>query len=224
MWIIRKTLNIFLSFLFPVKCFTCNKNENTLCENCLKDFSHAVDTPFIWIQTNYSFQDTRVKKIIHAIKYYHRKDLISPIVSSIVNKKLKEEIKLLNNPILLPIPMSKFRFYTRGYNHAELIAREFSKQLNIPIYTNVLVKIESVKQQSKIKSRKDRFKNIKNTFDITNLSTISGDIEQTNEENIFDKHIILIDDVTTTGATFLSAYETLQKYGFKNISAICIAH
>lgn len=212
MWIARKILNKFLSFLFPVKCFICGQSEIILCEHCLKDFSRAVDAPFIWIQANYSFKDERVKKIIHSIKYYHRKDLIAPLVSSVVTKKFIEQMELFNDAILLPIPMSTLRHYTRGYNHAELLASEFSKQLNIPVYTNVLIKRESNKQQSKLRSRKDRLKNTQNTFEIVN------------KENILNKHIILIDDVTTTGSTLLSAHETLQKAGFKNISAICIAH
>lgn len=212
MWIAKRILNKFLTFLFPVRCFTCGLSEIILCDDCLKDYSHTVDTPFIWIYANYSFKDVRIKKIIHAIKYYHRKDLIAPLVSGIVTKKFREQIVLFNNPILLPIPMSTLRYYTRGYNHSELIAKEFSKQLHIPFYANILIKSESTKQQSKLNSRKDRFKNIKNTFEITNKETIQN------------KHIILIDDVTTTGATLLSAYDTLQRAGFKNISAICIAH
>lgn len=212
MWIVKKILNKFLSFLFPVSCFTCGNGGVVLCKNCLNDFSRSVDTPFAWIHSTYSFKDVRLKKIIHAIKYYHRKDLIAPLVFNIITKKIKEHISQFNDVVLIPIPMSTFRRYKRGYNHSELIAREFSKQLNIPIYNNILIKSESVRQQSKLKSRKDRLKNIKNTFEVKK------------KENILNKHIILIDDVTTTGATFLSAYETLQKAGLKNISAICIAH
>lgn len=218
MWITENIFNKFLSFLFPVKCFSCNNEDTILCDRCLKDFSRAVDTPFTWIYTNYSFRDMRMKKIIHAIKYYHRKDLITPIVSGLATRKLKEHVAQFNNPIIIPIPMSTLRKYLRGYNHAELIALEFSKQLNIPMSTNVLAKSKNVKQQSKLKNRKDRFINMKNTFEIINLPAQAG------KENILDRHIILVDDVTTTGATFLSAYETLQKAGFKNISAICIAH
>lgn len=212
MWIAKKILDKFLSFLFPVKCFTCGKSEIVLCNECLKDFSRAVDAPLIWVYPNYSFKDTRVKKIIHSIKYYHRKDLITPLVSGIITKKFKEHIMQFNDPIFIPIPMNTFRRYKRGYNHSELIAREFSNQLNIPLRTDILIKSESTRQQSKLKYRKDRFKNIKNTFEIIN------------QKNILNKHIILIDDVTTTGATFLSASETLRNAGFKNISAICIAH
>ncbi len=212
MWIAKKILNKFLSFLFPVKCFTCGTGEIVLCENCLKDFSKAVDTPFIWVYVNYSFKDERLKRIIHAIKYYHRRDLITPLVSGVITKRFREHLAQFNNPILIPIPMSTLRFYKRGYNHSQLIAEEFSKQLNIPVYTDILIKTEIVKQQSKLRSRKDRLNNTKNTFGIIN------------KDDVLDKHIILIDDVTTTGSTLLSARKTLEKADFKNISAICIAH
>ena len=212
MWIAKIISNKLLSFLFPINCFSCKAEQIVLRDNCIKQFTRSVDSPFIWVHTHYSFKNEEIKKIIYAIKYYHRKDLIQPLISSILTKKLKEEISLYKNPLIIPIPMSNLRKYLRGYNHSDLIATEFSRQLNIPYEKNILFKSHSTTQQAKIKLRNERIQNPKKSFYVKK------------DNRFLNKHIILIDDVTTTGSTLLEAYNTLQKSGFKNISAICIAH
>ena len=84
--------------------------------------------------------------------------------------------------------MAHIRKYIRGYNHAELIAEEISKKCNITILKNILYRSKTVRRQVKTKSRQERLDNQRNSFSVH--ASTQG------------MSIILIDDVTTTGATW----------------------
>ncbi len=200
------------SILFPSYCYICKKesNDTSICSTCLSSFTKAIDTPAPYITSIYSFRDERIKKIIHAIKYFHRKDLLIPFV-----KVLSEEIKNtsnLNSYTLVPIPMPTFRKYVRGYNHGETLASELSKALHIPFQKDILLRNHSVSRRRQVMtpSRHERLQNSKNVF-LAN-------------KDAAHKNIILIDDVTTTGATLSEARKVLIKAGAVNVLACTIAH
>ncbi|MFA6608439.1 MAG: phosphoribosyltransferase family protein [Candidatus Paceibacterota bacterium] len=111
---------------------------------------------------------------------------------------------------IVPIPMPKIRKYIRGYNQAELIAKELSQKTSIPIKNNVLTRTYSPKRQVKSHTRNERLKNQHNSFQTT--SSVNG------------LNIILVDDVITTGATIFEARNILQKSGANKVVAISLAH
>lgn len=208
MWMINFYFSKILSIIFPSRCYGCHKEEISLCNQCLKNCKKSLNTPAFFITSIYNFQDPLIKKLIHSIKYFHRKDLISPIVKEIyleISKTTEFE-----NYIILPIPMPVIRKYIRGYNQAELIAKEIGKQCNLPVETNSLVRLSSPKSQLKTKTKNERLKNQHNSFKV--VKDVSG------------LNILLIDDVTTTGATLIEARNTLLKSGAKSVKAITIAH
>jgi predicted amidophosphoribosyltransferase len=98
----------------------------------------------------------------------------------------------------------------RGYNHAEVLAREVSNLLALPIAADTLVRIKKTKQQAKIHKKQDRLSNQQGVFAVTC--------------NIKGKDILLIDDVTTTGATLEEARNTLLKAGARSVHAATVAH
>jgi ComF family protein len=152
-----------------------------------------------------------MKKIIHAIKYFHRKDLVLPLTKAVAQELTKNnQIPNLSDSILIPIPMPLLRKYIRGYNQAELIAQELSKRCLIPYTTKLLHRKGNHKRQVTKKTRSERIKNQHHSF------IVKGDVNNLN--------IILVDDVTTTGATIIEARNELLKAGAKSVRAITIAH
>lgn len=178
-----------------------------MCISCLSKRTLAVDTPAPYITSIYSFRDPEIKKIVHAIKYFHRKDLIPPLT-----QKLSEKINesALKNHILVPVPMPLLRKYMRGYNHSEAIAREIAATTNLAMRTDILMRTNTNKRQVVTRSRSERLKNQHGAFTI--------------HSPVVGMDIVLVDDVTTTGATLNEARANLIAHGARSVRAVTIAH
>ncbi len=212
MWMISAIISKILSVLFPPQCYLCHKEETPLCSSCLGYCKRALSSPALYNTSIYDFQDPSIKKIIHAIKYFNRRDLIEPLT-----EKLAKEIRMTignkpssNSWILIPIPMPTFRKYMRGYNQAELIARSLEKQCQLAVSTDILARSHSLRRQVTARTRNERMKNQHNSFKV--IKTVKN------------MNIILVDDVTTTGATLQEARNVLLRSGAKDVKAVTIAH
>ena len=112
--------------------------------------------------------------------------------------------------IIIPVPISKNRMKIRGYNQSELIAKELSNISNIRLENKILIKITNNIQQSLL-DKDARAKNVQNVYKVTNY------------DKIFDKKILLIDDIYTTGATLNECAKMLKQAGCKKIDIFTIA-
>ncbi len=209
MWIFEK----LFSFIFPTSCYLCHKQGESLCAHCVKNLSRSIQTTPAFIHTTYSYRDTRVKQCLHQIKYYHRKDLIFPLVQETCGDDLREFIGDTTNTLLVPIPMHTTRLWSRGYNHAFHIAQAYGNLFSLPVNTTLLAKIRTSPQQAKIKNRSEREKNVHGVFAVRAKNTVPQ-----------NTRIIIVDDTTTTHATLNEAQHTLEKAGYRNICAITLAH
>lgn len=213
MWMIPPFITKIIAVLFPPRCLGCNKEGFSLCAICLERSRKSLDTPTIFITSIYSFRDPLIKKAIHAIKYFHRRDLVEPL-TTLLATELKSEFAnpspLVDNWILVPIPMPSLRKYIRGYNQAELITKALAKQCSIPINTTILTRLHSPKRQVITKTKNERLRNQHNSFKVT------GDVR--------NMQIILVDDVTTTGATLIEARKALLQAGATTVRAVTLAH
>ena len=106
--------------------------------------------------------------------------------------------------------MPKFRKYIRGYNQAELITEELTKKLPTLTITHALMRNKSPKRQVTTRTRSERLLNQQGSF-----KTI---------ENVTELNIILVDDVTTTGATLLEARKELLAHGAASVRCVTLAH
>ena len=212
MWTIHSLFQKIAYILFPKACYSCRKEGFSLCASCLVRCRQPIDTPYIYITSVYSFKDPLIKRAIHAIKYYHRKDLVEPLAEGIVQTIKKDSNYDLTKDqwILVPVPMPQLRKYMRGYNQAELIAQELARKLSLPLRKDLIVRVRTPKRQVMTKSRSERLKNQHASFKVT------GDIG--------GLYILLVDDVTTTGATLHEQRKILLKAGAKNVRAVTIAH
>lgn len=204
MWMVTS----FFQILFPPRCFGCGKADTALCSRCIRLTRKSLSSPHAYITSVFDFKDPLIKRAIHAIKYYHRKDLIHPLVEALAEELHK--VPNLTNYILVPIPMPRMRKLFRGYNQSEHIAQELSMLLSIPTSTSILTRVKTPLRQALTKTKSERIKNQHGSFDVVG--------------EIHNKHIILIDDVTTTGATLNEARAVLLKNGAQSVIAYTLAH
>ena len=117
------------------------------------------------------------------------------------------------DPLLVPIPLSKKRLHERGYNQAELLARALVKHSGekIRIETNALFKVRETGRQAMIHERSRRLGNLAKAF-------------HADSTHVRGKNIVLIDDITTTGATIVEARRALKKAGARKVLALTVAH
>ncbi len=112
--------------------------------------------------------------------------------------------------LIMPIPLHPTRLRERGYNQSALIAQKLSKEFNIPLINNNLIRIRNTPSQTNL-NKKERWTNIKGAFKIKYPT------------NINKKFTLLIDDLLTTGATTSEAALTLKKSGAKKVGVLTIA-
>jgi ComF family protein len=149
--------------------------------------------------------DDIAKNILSQYKYRYAYKL-SKIISDLLIKRLGKThfIDLINNnSVLVPIPSHKAHVRKRGFNQSELIARELSEKLNIPVIEDSLVRDRDKRYQAKLEV-KER-KSLKKVFNV--------------KREIKNKEIILIDDVVTTASTINKAATSFKN---KNIKAIAL--
>lgn len=226
-------LDSILYTVFPAKCIVCGKSGTDLCLDCLFLAPTAERESATWIFPLYDYRHPSIKKSLWLLKYKGKRKLAAIFAEIIYEKMLEElsELSVMENftePILIPIPLSTERFHERGFNQAELICRELIKvnnlrlpaqagdSVNIKLEKNILVKPKETKHQALIHNRSERLKNIVGSFAVKdpekNITKIKG------------RNIILIDDITTTGATLVEAKKVLKKAGARKVIAFTVAH
>jgi competence protein ComFC len=194
--IIDKIINL----IYPKNCIYCNKENTYLCNNCLEKIKQEIQE-----NQNHVLNYQNHKTLIHLLKYKNIQCLKKEI-AILLNEYFKKNLTQNKQYILIPIPLHKHKLKTRGFNQTELIAREVIKlNKNITLNTS-LKRIINTKQQAKL-SKQKRQKNTQNIF-------------QTNDLSLFNKNIIIFDDVKTTGSTLKSAKHIVQKLHPKHIKTI----
>jgi ComF family protein len=158
-----------------------------------------------------------IQKAIHELKY-NSVYLIANDLASILFNKLKDFfLSQKDRSILVPIAMHPKKENQRGYNQVVKITQKLSGLTQIPVFKDLLIKSINTKPQMQIKNFNLRQKNLKKAYQInqTKLSDKPADF--------FRKNIILIDDVSTSGATLKATAEVVRKAGFSNILAVLLA-
>lgn len=137
------------------------------------------------------------QKLLHKLKYENDKEL-AKYLGTLIGKKLKAES--LNDKIdyYIPVSLHSKKEFTRGYNQSEVLAEGISEILPAPILNNFVKKKKHNSSQTK-KNRQDRIDNVTDLFYVSESSVLNG------------KHIVLVDDVLTTGATLESIANTLHQ-------------
>jgi ComF family protein len=215
--------------VFPEICAVCGnslwKNETILCTSC--NF-HLPRTNFHTEsenQVNCSFwgrartenagaylyfnKGNKVQKLIHQLKYKGRRD-VGVFLGRQYGLYLKERSGFRTVDCIIPVPLHIKKMKSRGYNQSEAIADGLGQILDLPVDTTSFKRSISTETQT----RKSRFRRWENVADIFTVSS---------PETLTYKHILLVDDVITTGATIESCVNSLLTVPGIRISVVAIA-
>jgi ComF family protein len=229
MMLLKRFLEDLVGLLFPDLCCGCEThlylNESQLCTTCLYRLPytdhhlHAENRAArqLWgrlpcnavMSLLYFNKGSRVQNIIHHLKYKGRKDLGIKL-GKMIAEKLQMNSSFMDIDLIIPVPLHQSRLHTRGYNQSICIAEGIASVLHVPINSVSLLRTKRSATQTK-KRRYNRFENMQEIFSITNHTDIQG------------KHILLVDDVMTTGATLEACGHTLLSANIGKLSIATIA-
>lgn len=224
----RNIFHNFLSLFFPDLCVVCGdkliEGEQHICMGCLSllpktNFHLQPDNrleqffagrvPFEHIAAfAYFIKGGSLQHIIHELKY-KRNPEIGNFMGILCGENLKGSDFIRTIDLLVPIPLHPKRQKKRGYNQSLEICKGISEATGIPVDSNTLIRTINNPSQTK-SSRFDRWKNVENIFSLTN------------EETFRDRHILLVDDVITTGSTIESCAKEILKSEGSRISIFAL--
>jgi ComF family protein len=113
---------------------------------------------------------------------------------------------------LIPVPVHKERYRKRGFNQAELVAKELGKYCKIPVISDFLIRVKNTLPQKELSDR-ERSDNLRHAFSVRNESQ---------ELSKLIDCVIIIDDIYTTGSTIEACTRTLQEVGVKKVYFLCV--
>ena len=206
-----------LNLIYPNVCAFCNKiQKDSLCKKCEEKIKKYKNNNVIRSKNDY------FEELISIFKYeglirekiiqykFEDKAYIYKTFAKIILKNKKVCGLLKKYDIIVPVPIHRKRKLQRGYNQTQLIAKEISKNIDIKLCGDVLIKSKNTIAQSKLNKNK-RKQNIKDAFKVSNFEKIQG------------KNIILFDDIFTTGSTVNECSKILKKAGAKKVGVLTIA-
>lgn len=202
-----------LDIIFPKKCGNCGKLSRTwICDNCFENLKYGniqkiEDGEINCLISLFSYGEIREKMLKfkfneEAYLYHYFVELASR------NSKIKNIIK--KSDLIIPVPMYCLKRWKRGYNQSELIAKGISKELKIPMFSNILIKHKNTKTQSLL-NLEERKNNLKGCFEVMNKDLLEN------------KKVLLVDDIYTTGTTVKECILQLNKGKPKEINIFIVA-
>lgn len=218
-----------LSLFYPRLCAACGqalvKNEQVICLSCLMDlpytqFHQLQDNPvakLFWGRTNIKFatalchfeKATRVQRLLHQLKYKGNVE-VGTILGKELGKQLMESPYFQRADLVLPVPLHPAKEKLRGYNQSVSIAEGVAEIINTRVETKTVSRMKNTATQTK-KSRYKRWQNVAEMFCVSD------------QQELYGKHILLVDDVITTGATLESFAQAVKQAGKVEVSIASIA-
>ncbi len=220
----------FLSLIYPPLCLCCNETlpyaERFLCLECrllLPATGHhllpdnellqkfAARAPIISAAALYYFTPNgRAQQLVHQIKYKGQWEAAEEI-GRMYGEQLKRSPSFQDIDVIVPVPMHYKKQRLRGFNQAECFAKGLAEVMNVKMNTTALQKIRKTESQTK-KNRLERLQNQEETFALLNPDALRG------------KHILIADDVVTTGSTLEACAEAVyKKFPDAKISLVALA-
>ena len=210
----KKFFLSLLDLIYKKRCYFCKSSRDcvVMCKKCYDslDFNDR-RARLIYKNVNIfcaGIYEKTMQKLIRGVKYHNQKEL-AYFQAKFMAEYFKS-LKLNKNFTVVPVPLYKQRKKERGYNHMELVGEEFCKLTGFKMNTELIERIKNTKPQYKLK-KFERLENLKNAFKI-NIDKMDKNLE-----------ILIIDDIFTTGSTFESMIDELQKTGFNNITCFATA-
>ncbi|MBR5323351.1 MAG: ComF family protein [Muribaculaceae bacterium] len=228
---IKDIFSAIADLFYPRLCLCCGtaltSSEKYICTSCVASIPRTNFHTGIRNLTEESFagkahanrafswfffsHESPFSKLIYNFKYAGNYPLAQYLGEMYAKELYSDEIELKFDYII-PVPLHTKRKKERGYNQSYYIAKGIANVYGGEIKEDILQRKEKTESQTK-KMRFDRWENIKDAFYVTAANTSD-----------FDKEILIIDDVTTTGATIAACIIKLRESGYKNISVLTLAY
>jgi ComF family protein len=223
---VRELIHLF----FPRVCPGCSeallRNEKLVCYTCFlqlpqtdyhqSPFDNPINRLFwgrVPIYASSAFLYFRksgvVQELLHALKYGNQPE-IGSFLGAEYGKKLMSNNPFCSSDLILPVPLHSKREQQRGYNQSVFFAEGLSENLKIETSKSLLKRTDFKSSQTK-KGRFERWQNVSTVFEVSK------------PEKVHDKHVLLVDDVITTGATIEACARQLFLSGASRVSVLCIA-
>lgn len=227
--LIKQTCLDLWALLFPNNCNACGnalvQGEECICIECQyklprtnlhKVPDNVIERAF-WGKTKieratsftYFAKEGMVQHLVHQLKYKGKTEIGIKLGELFAND-IKDSDFINEIEFIVPVPLHPKKMKIRGYNQSEMIAIGMSNVLGIPVNTEVLYRAEFTETQTR-KSRYERAINTQNVFAVRNTEQLAG------------HHVLLIDDVLTTGATIDSCASALKQIKDVKVSVASIA-
>ena len=219
----------FYRLFYPKLCGACDvplaKGEAHLCFNCrlempFTNFESFRENPVekmfngrvhLEFATSLLFftKGEKVQNILHNIKYNEQKEL-AIYLGRIFGERLQNNPYLNDVTTIIPVPLHPKKQQLRGYNQTELFAEGMSEVLNLDVITNAVIRDINTETQTR-KSRTERWENVEKAFAVKKPKSLEH------------KHVLLIDDVLTTGATLEACAQTILSNANCKVSVATVA-
>ena len=220
-----------IDFIAPRQCVICGQrltlSEKGLCGVCnmqLPRTDHALSPTdneivrLLWGQTQvergaalfYYNPATDVARLIHAAKYNDRLDICETL-GELLAKEIITTGFFDGIDVLIPVPLTRWRQWKRGYNQSELIARGIGNITHLPVETKALKRYAFSGSQTEL-NRQQRRENVDGVFQLKSPKCITG------------RHILLVDDILTTGSTISACSRELLKATDVQISFLTLGY
>lgn len=227
---LQALVNDFSQLFFPHLCAGCGtdilSSRTALCFQCvdslpLTNFHQYAGNPVEKIYYGrlplaaaaslcYFTKDSIIQSILHQLKYKGNKE-VARMMGRLMGNALLNNLRIAKPDALVPLPLFALRQKQRGYNQAELLCDGMAEVLGVPVLRNAVKRIHQTETQTH-KNRIERWQNMEGKFTITNEASLSG------------RHLVLVDDVITTGATLEACGQELLRAPGSSLTIYTLAY
>ena len=221
-------LNDFFNLFFPDLCIVCNSHlvnqEALICTKCLynlpkTNYHKEIDNPvsqLFWGRTKVEYatgfftfsKGSKYQGMMHKFKYHGNKEIGYVLGKSFGNQLRNSVFNQID--VIIPVPLHKSKLKKRGFNQSEWIAKGLSETLQKPLDVKSVIRSIATETQTR-KSRFERWKNVENIFKIANENALKGN------------HVLLVDDVVTTGSTLEACVNAILEIENTKVSIATLA-
>lgn len=219
-----------LWILFPQLCASCDKalysGETCICTYCRfhlpkTNFHLEKENPVVkhfWGKVNvhaaaayyYFSKGEKVQHLIHQLKYEGKKE-VGHFVGEAYGMELKESPLFSSAEVVVPVPLHASKLRKRGFNQSDFFGQGVADAMNIPFSADALKRNMATETQTR-KHRYERFENVDRVFEVRDPGSVTG------------KHVLLVDDVITTGSTLTACAEAILEVPDTRVSIAAMAY
>jgi ComF family protein len=225
---LAEVMSDFVSLVYPAYCLACSsslfKGEEVVCSRCMLnmpqtnqhlDYDNALmrrfigRLPLVLASALFRFSKSgTIQHLLHQLKYKNHPE-VGVVLGKLYGSKLKSSLPFPVD-LIIPVPLHPTRLRRRGYNQSGKFAEGLSAELSVPFTDDVMRRNVKTSTQTR-KSKLMRWENVDHIFSVINPAAVK------------DQHVLLVDDVITTGATIEACGNALLESGCRALSIACIA-